>query len=145
MSSAKHAPAWGAPDTGWCTEQCPVPRLAWRQTRRPREKAEGASAIIHQTIRCAPDCPMSQRRPWPTVGSAINGRHVARANSHLVASDCTVCIGQCSVRQEDRGHNDRLRQKRKEIGHRSVRCATQQKARIAFQMDLQRLLATLGL
>jgi hypothetical protein len=29
--------------------------------------------------------------------------------------------------------------------HGTVRCATRQKARIAFQVDLQRLLAVLGL
>jgi hypothetical protein len=54
-----------------------VPRLAQRRTRRSREKAEGGSAKNHRTIRCAPDCLVSQRRPRPTVGSAINGRHVA--------------------------------------------------------------------
>ena len=95
------------------------------------------------------DCPMSQRRPRPTVDSTINGKHVARANGHLVAPDCPVCTGQCPVRQGDRWLNGRLRQKRKEIGHRTgtvhVRCATRQKARIAFQMDFQRLLAALGL
>jgi hypothetical protein len=40
-------------------------------------KSEGAATIIHRTIRCAPDCPVSQRRPRPTVVCAINRRHVA--------------------------------------------------------------------
>jgi hypothetical protein len=31
------------------------------------------------------------------------------------------------------------------LAHRTVRCATRQKARIAFLVDLQQLLATLGL
>jgi hypothetical protein len=31
------------------------------------------------------------------------------------------------------------------VVHRTVRCATRQKARIAFQLELQRLLAALGL
>jgi hypothetical protein len=31
------------------------------------------------------------------------------------------------------------------VAHRTVRCATRQKARIAFLIDLQRLLAALGL
>src|SRR5688572_30251378 len=31
-------------------------------------------AIIHRTVRCAPDCPVSQRSAGPTVGRA---RHVA--------------------------------------------------------------------
>jgi hypothetical protein len=32
-----------------------------------------------------------------------------------------------------------------QVVHRTVRCTTRQKARIAFQVDLQRLLAALGL
>jgi hypothetical protein len=40
-------------------------------------KSAGAATKNHRTVRCAPDCPVSQRRPRPTVGSAINGRHVA--------------------------------------------------------------------
>jgi hypothetical protein len=89
--------------------------------------------------------------PVPTVGSAISGRRVVQANGHLASPDCPVCIGQCPVYQEDQGLNCRLRQKRKEIkhcsclvGHRTVRCTNRQKARIAYQMELQRLLATLG-
>jgi hypothetical protein len=31
------------------------------------------------------------------------------------------------------------------VVHRTVRCTTRQKARMAFQIDLQQLLATLGL
>jgi hypothetical protein len=36
-----------------------------------------ASAKIHRTVRCAPDCPVSQRSAGPTVGCAICARHVA--------------------------------------------------------------------
>jgi hypothetical protein len=46
--------------------QCPVPRLARRQTRRSRENVEGASTKNHWTVRCASDCPVSQRRLRPT-------------------------------------------------------------------------------
>jgi hypothetical protein len=35
------------------------------------------TAIIHRTVRCAPDCPVSQRSAGPTVGCAIHARHVA--------------------------------------------------------------------
>jgi hypothetical protein len=35
------------------------------------------TAIIHQTVRCAPDCPVSQRSAGPTVGRAICAGHVA--------------------------------------------------------------------
>jgi hypothetical protein len=41
-----------------------VPALnARRRTRRSREFTEGAAAKIHRTVRYAPDCPVSQRRP----------------------------------------------------------------------------------
>jgi hypothetical protein len=100
---------------------------------------------VHWTVRCAPDsvsCPVWScdellalekkpkalrlkitglsgvpSSPAPTVGSAISGRHVARANGHLVAPDCPVCTEQCPLCQEDRGRNGRLHQKRKEIEH----------------------------
>jgi hypothetical protein len=35
------------------------------------------TAIIHRTVRCAPDCPVSQRSAGPTVGRTICAGHVA--------------------------------------------------------------------
>ena len=35
------------------------------------------TAKIHRTVRCAPDCPVSQRSAGPTVGRGICARHVA--------------------------------------------------------------------
>jgi hypothetical protein len=35
------------------------------------------TAIIHRIVRCAPDCPVSQRSAGPTVGCTICARHVA--------------------------------------------------------------------
>jgi hypothetical protein len=35
------------------------------------------TTIIHRTVRCAPDCLVSQRLAGPTVGCAICARHVA--------------------------------------------------------------------
>jgi hypothetical protein len=57
-----------------------------------------------------------------TVGRAIRGRRVARANGRLGAPDCPVCTGQCPVRQPAQSCNGRLRQFRKEIrtGHATV-------------------------
>jgi hypothetical protein len=81
----------------WCTGLSGEPSApalnTRRRTRRSRKFTEGAVAEIHRTVRCALDCLVSQRSPWPTIGSAINGRHVARANGHLVALDCPVCTG----------------------------------------------------
>jgi hypothetical protein len=57
----------GQEQPGWtslrCTGQCPVPRLAWRQTRRSWEKAEGAVAKNYRIVRCAPDCLVCHQRP----------------------------------------------------------------------------------
>jgi hypothetical protein len=50
-----------------------------------------------------------------TVGHAIRGRRVARANGRQEAPDYPVCTGQCPVRQLAQSCNGRLRQKRKEI------------------------------
>jgi hypothetical protein len=49
-----------------------------------------AAAKIHRTFRCAPNCPVSQRRPRQR-SRAINGRHVASANGHQAAPNCPVC------------------------------------------------------
>jgi hypothetical protein len=35
------------------------------------------TAIIHRTVRCAPDCPVSQQSAGPTVGRVIRARRVA--------------------------------------------------------------------
>jgi hypothetical protein len=78
------------------------------------------------------------------------------SNGQLGAPDCPVCTGQCSMRHLAQRSNGRLYPNWKEIvhrtsysgcpvAHRTVRCATRQKARIAFLVGLQRLLAALGL
>jgi hypothetical protein len=41
-----------------------------------RLKFTGLSGV-HRTVRCAPDCPVSQRSAGPPVGRAIHARHVA--------------------------------------------------------------------
>jgi hypothetical protein len=128
----------GAPDSVRCA------RLA--QANLPLSgKIRRRSAIIYRTVRCAPDCPVSQRSAGPTVGCAICARHV-------IAPTVGRGTGQCPVRQRLPGANGRLRHRRKEIRtgqcpvvHRTVRCARRQKARIAFLECSQRLLAALGL
>jgi hypothetical protein len=84
------------------------------------EKKRGATAKNHRTVRCAPDCLVSQRRPRLTVDSAISGRRVGRANGRLVTSDCPVCTGQCPMHQWNRRSKGRLRPIRKEIGHQTT-------------------------
>jgi hypothetical protein len=135
----------------WCTGHCPV-----RQAGSGEKAALGfrrrRTAKNHQTVRWC-----TGLSDEPTVGQA-NGRprnpRVTRgqANGQKGAPDCPVCTGQCPVRQWLQIFNGRLRKNRKEIStgqcrvvHRTVRCTTRQKARIAFLDCSQWLLATLGL
>jgi hypothetical protein len=100
------------------------------------------TTIIHRTVRWCPGLSGEPTVASATVGRAIRGQRVARANSRQGALDCPV-------RQPARSCNGRLRQIRKEIstGHATVtvRCVTRHKARLAFQDCLQWLLAALGL
>ena len=131
----------GAPDSVRCAR---LARVNWPLSGIHRCR----TAIIHRTVRCAPDCPVSQRSAGPTVSRAICAGHVAEPT--VGRKHRTVrCAPDCPVRQICNG---RLRLLRKEIGHRTVsgvhrtvRCARRQKARIAFQMCSQRLLAALRL
>jgi hypothetical protein len=110
------------------------------------------TAINHRTVRWC-----TGLSGEPTVGR-VNHRPRnprvtrGRANGLMGAPDCPVCTGQCPVRQWLQIFNGRLRQNRKEICtvqcpvvHRTVRCTSRQKARIAFLDCSQRLLAALGL
>jgi hypothetical protein len=116
-----------------------------QRTRCSREISEGAAAKIHQTIQWCTRLSGEPTAPASTVGSTISERRVARANGHQDAPDCPV-------RQGHRRLNGRLHLKRKEIRHcscpvvhRTVRCTNRHKARIAYQMEIQRLLAVLEL
>jgi hypothetical protein len=67
----------GAPD-------CPVVHQTvsgapgWSErTGRSREFHRRRTGIIHRTVRCTPDCPVSQRSAGSTVGRAIYAGHVA--------------------------------------------------------------------
>jgi hypothetical protein len=71
------------------------------------------TAKIHRTVRCAPDCPVSQRSAEPTVGRGICARHVVWPTAgkwhRTVRCARSATVG-----------NGRLRCLRKEIGHRTV-------------------------
>jgi hypothetical protein len=60
----------GAPDSVRCAR---LTRANWPLSGNCRRR----TAIIHRTVRCAPDCPVSQRSAGPTVSRAICARHVA--------------------------------------------------------------------
>jgi hypothetical protein len=118
LCAANFSSAWhtrlsgGAPDSVRCARLVRG-ELAALGTRRRR------TAIIHRTVRWC-----TRLSGEPTV-IRVNGRSRdqratrGQANGHLIAPDCPVCTGQCLVRQGDRRANGRLRQKRKEIGHRT--------------------------
>ena len=56
------------------------------------------TAKIHRTVRCAPDCPVSQRSAGQTVGRGICARHVAGPT--VGRGHRTVrCAPDCPVRQ----------------------------------------------
>ena len=128
----------GAPDSVRCAR---LARAKWPLSGIHRRR----TAKIHRTVRCAPDCPVSQRSAGPTVGRAIGARHVAEPT--VGREHRTVrCARSATV------GNGRFRHLRKQIGHRTVsgvhrtvRCARRQKARMAFRICSQRLLAALGL
>jgi hypothetical protein len=70
LLSLEHRTVGGAPDSVRCARlalaNMPLSGIHRRRT-----------AIIHRTVRCAPDCPVSQRSAGPTVGRAICAGHVA--------------------------------------------------------------------
>jgi hypothetical protein len=137
----------GAPD-------CPMSHP--RRTRSSREKQGGDVAKIHRTVRWYTGLSVE-----PTVTCANGRPRNLSATRGLLqrsagAPDCPVCTGQCPVRQSAQRSNGRICQIWKEIAHRTVyrtcpvahrtvRCSTRQKVRLAFQVGLQRLLDALGL
>jgi hypothetical protein len=60
----------GSPDSVRCARMA---RAKWPLSGIHRRR----TAIIHRTVRCAPDCPVSQRSAGPTVGRTICAGHVA--------------------------------------------------------------------
>jgi hypothetical protein len=140
---------------------CPV-RL---QHQRPSTSAtnsllsgnkESVAAKNHWTVRWCTELFGESEPPEPTVASAISGRRVARSNGRLCTPDYPVCTGLLSGAPTD-PEAQRLAVPYMEgdrapdsyscclVVHRTVWCTTRQKARIAFQVDLQRLLAALEL
>jgi hypothetical protein len=132
----------GAPDSVWCARLVRGELAALGYRRR-------CTAKIHWTVRWC-----TRLSGEPTVASA-NGRPRnlratrGRTNGRQGAPDCPV-------RQSAQRNNGWLCPIWKEIvhmtsysdcpvAHRTVRCATRQKAGIAFLVGLQRLLAALGL
>jgi hypothetical protein len=145
----------GAPDCPVCTGQCPVHQAHSTRTGHSREIGRRRTAKIHRTVRCAPDCPVSQRSAGPTVDRAICAGHVAKptvGRCHRTVRCAPDMSGAPTAPDLPTVGNGQKRPLWKQIGHRTVsgvhrtvRCPRRQKARIAFRICSQRLLAALGL
>jgi hypothetical protein len=126
----------GTPDSVRC------PRLVKRQLDAlgKRERQRGYNS---------PDCPASQRARGQrsAAQSASNAWLTATAGwAHRTVSGApTDPEGQRSAAPDMEGDRAPDRYNSCPVVHRTVRCTTRQKARNAFQVDLQWLLAALGL
>jgi hypothetical protein len=145
----------GAPDCPVCTGQCPVRQAASARTGRSREIGRRRTAKIHRTVRCAPDCPVSQRSARAN-GRLRNPRGTrGRANGRKTAPDCPVCTGLSGAPTARRSpaafQRSEATEKETNRAPDSVRCAPDcpvppsTEGRIAFRICSQRLLAALGL
>jgi hypothetical protein len=107
------------------------------------------TAIIHRTVRWCTGLSSEPTVTSATVGRAIRGRCVARSNGRQGSPDSVRCANCPELQRpsapEKEGDRNRTVYSDCPVAHRTVRCATRQKARIAFLVDLQRLLAALGL
>jgi hypothetical protein len=132
----------GAPNSVWCARLDSGEKAALRKS----SAAYGYNS---------PNCPVNQRSPvqrlaaqsagdaWPapTVagGTGLSGVH------RTMSGAPTGLELQRSSTPEKEGDRPRTVYSDCPVAPRSVRCATRQKARIALFVDLQRLLAALGL
>jgi hypothetical protein len=133
----------------WCTGQCPVPSLARRRTRRSREKAKAPRLKI-TGLSGAPTAPAAngwQRNQRATRGPVQRSvGHTGLSGVHRIVSGApTGSKVQQSAAPDKEGDRALDSYCSCPVVHRTVRCTTRQKARIAFQFDLQWLLVTLGL
>jgi hypothetical protein len=146
----KSSSAWhtglsgGAPNSVRCTRMVSGEKAALGKNR-------WHTAIIHRTVRWC-----NGLSGEPTVGRAIRGRCVAHANGRqggtglsgvhrTVSGAPTGPELQRSSAPEKEGDRHRTIYSDCPVAHRTVRCATRQKARMAFLVGHQRLLAALGL
>jgi hypothetical protein len=93
----------------------------------------------------SPDCPMSQpcprqRSAEQSAGDAWTSPTVTRQHQIVRCATSVVATMVGFTRKGRKSRNVPC-----PVGHRTVRCAHGQKATMAFQMELQRLLAALGL
>jgi hypothetical protein len=131
------------------TKQCPVPRLALRQTRRSQEKAKAPRLKITR---------LSGESTTPLPNGRQRNQRVTRGlrqqsvgHTRLSGVHQTVSGAPTEPKVQRSGAPDKEGDRAPDnycscpLVHRTVRCTTRQKARIAFKLDLQWLLVALGL
>jgi hypothetical protein len=113
----------GAPNSVRCAR---LARANWPLSGIHRRR----TSIIHRTVRCALDCPMSQRAAGPTVGRAICAGHVAEPTARRghrtvrCAPDMSGVHQTCPVRQPLSGcQRSAAPVKERNRAPDSVRCA----------------------
>jgi hypothetical protein len=123
--------AWPTPTVGWAhrTIRC-APAVSGAPTGPEAQQSAAPDMEGDRAPDCYSSCPVVHRTVrWCTgLSGAPTGPEAQRSAAPDMEGDrAPDCYSSCPV------------------VHRTVRCSTRQKARIAFQVDLQRLLATLGL
>jgi hypothetical protein len=114
-----------------CTGQCPVLRLARSANWLLSGKVGRVAAIIHQTVRCGSRAHSNGRPRDQRTTRGLHQRSPGRTGLSGVPRGRLL---QRSASPEKEGNRTLF----------TVRCAHKQKATMAFQMELQRLLAALG-
>jgi hypothetical protein len=110
-SSEKAALGTSTAVYGYNSPDCPVGRSQANSTLSGIHRRR--TAIIHQTVWCASDCPVSQRPAGPTVGRAICAGHVAEPTARRGHRSVRCANGSLAA-------NGRLCHLWKEIGQRTV-------------------------
>jgi hypothetical protein len=139
----------------WCTGQCPVVHRTvsgapgWLLANWPLSGIRRRrTAIIHRTIRWCTGLSGEPTAASATVGRAIRARRVAHANGRLGGTGLSGAPTSPKIQRSAapgmEGDPHRTCYSGCPVVHRTVRCATRQKVRIAFLDCLQRLLAALG-
>jgi hypothetical protein len=133
----------GAPDSVWCA-----------RLDSGEKTALGKSSVAYGYN--SPDCPVNQQSPaqrsaaqstgdaWPAPTVGRGHRIVRCAPDTLSGAPTSLELQRLSAPEKEGDqhwtvYSDCL------VAHRTIRCATRQKARIAFLVGLQRLLTALGL
>ena len=138
----------GAPDSVRCARPAPV---NWPLSGNLQQR----TAIIHRTVRWCTGLSGEPTVASATVGRAIRERRVARTNGrqgHRTVRCAPDSVRCAIVPEPQRSTAPYLEGNRAPdnysdcpVVHRTVRCTTRQKVRLAFQDCLQWLLAALGL